>query len=420
MVTNIPPQLQLTLIEHMAHLTSRDYAEVPRDLYLLGFIPQDKEKVVEDSGVVEVLADIYGQWTDGGGLATVNANDVLNQMQDLAAEKGNLFQIPPYFAYIAKSFSVLEGIGLSNDPQYSIINECLPYVSNRLLTDKDSMGNALNTFIFGPDKNNVATRLVDAKRIEQLVTGFGNFTASSASGALLSTANGAGEKGEVSTTEMLEKVADQVLDIVLTEEETPLQEIIIEQLCKVVAANTRTFWSEARMRSGVLPNGRTLLGTIVDPLGLFQTSPLVNACDQDERTVEMTRELVGLFQSLQTSQQPQQSTALLNLQDLDRQELIAFSRILSVKIWERRSSIIGTSNRILRQILELTAIRLETTERVPVGERRPTLGISRTSDNRSIVEADVVIEEPAPVNTNGGTSSARLRAARSRLDSFSQ
>ena len=28
-----------------------------------------------------------------------------------------------YFAYIAKSFSVLEGIGLSNDPKYSIINE---------------------------------------------------------------------------------------------------------------------------------------------------------------------------------------------------------------------------------------------------------------------------------------------------------
>jgi hypothetical protein len=220
---------------------------------------------------------------------------------------------------------------------------------------------------------------------------------------------------------MLEKVADQVLDIILTEEETPLQEIIIEQLCKIVAANTRTLWSEARMRSGVLPNGRTLLGTIVDPLGLFQTSPLVNACDQDERTVEMTRELVGLFQSLQTSQQPQQATALLNLQDLDRQELIAFSRILSVKIWERRSSIVGTSNRILRQMLELTAIRLETTERVPVGERRPTLGIPRTSDgSRSTVDSDIVVEEPAAVNTNGETSSARLRAARSRLDSFSQ
>jgi predicted unusual protein kinase regulating ubiquinone biosynthesis (AarF/ABC1/UbiB family) len=86
MVTSIPPQLQLTLIEHMAHLTSRDYAEVPRDLYLLGFVPKDKERVVEDSGVVEVLADIYGRWTDGGGMASINANEVLSKMQDLAAE----------------------------------------------------------------------------------------------------------------------------------------------------------------------------------------------------------------------------------------------------------------------------------------------------------------------------------------------
>ena len=93
MVTNIPPGLQLTLIEHMAHLTSRDYAEVPRDLFLLGFVPKEQEKNIEDSGVVEVLADLYGKWTDGGGIKSVNANDVLVQMQDLAAEKGMLISM---------------------------------------------------------------------------------------------------------------------------------------------------------------------------------------------------------------------------------------------------------------------------------------------------------------------------------------
>lgn len=121
MVTEIPADLQLTLIEHMAHLTSGDYAEVPRDLFLLGFVPADKEQEIEDAGVVDVLADVYGQWTAGGGLRTINANEVFASLQDLAGQKGNLFQIPPYFAYIAKSFSVLEGIGLSNDPQYRYV-----------------------------------------------------------------------------------------------------------------------------------------------------------------------------------------------------------------------------------------------------------------------------------------------------------
>ena len=125
MVTEIPPELQLTLIEHMAHLTSGDYAEVPRDLYLLGFVPADKEQEIEDAGVVDVLADVYGQWTAGGGLRTINANEVFASLQDLAGQKGNLFQIPPYFAYIAKSFSVLEGIGLSNDPEYRYVCVCV-------------------------------------------------------------------------------------------------------------------------------------------------------------------------------------------------------------------------------------------------------------------------------------------------------
>merc|ERR1711865_691397 len=86
-----------------------------------------------------------------------------------------------------------------------------------------------------------------------------------------------------------------------TEEETPLQQILIEQLCKILAANTRSLWTEARLRSGVLPTGRTVLGTIVDPLGLFQTSPLVNACDQDERAVQTTKDLITLLRSVSNS-----------------------------------------------------------------------------------------------------------------------
>jgi predicted unusual protein kinase regulating ubiquinone biosynthesis (AarF/ABC1/UbiB family) len=65
MVTELDPKLRLTLIEHMAHLTSADYAEIPRDLLQLGFIPQSKADLIADSGVVELLADIYGAWTKG-------------------------------------------------------------------------------------------------------------------------------------------------------------------------------------------------------------------------------------------------------------------------------------------------------------------------------------------------------------------
>mmetsp|Transcript_38280 Transcript_38280/g.80027 ORF Transcript_38280/g.80027 Transcript_38280/m.80027 type:complete len:943 (-) Transcript_38280:79-2907(-) len=424
MVTSIPPQLQLTLIEHMAHLTSRDYAEVPRDLYLLGFVPADKEDVIEDSGVVDVLADIYGQWTDGGGMASINANEVLSQMQDLASTRGNLFQIPPYFAYIAKSFSVLEGIGLSNDEKYSIIDECLPYVSNRLLTDQETMGNALNTFIFGPDKHNLDTRLVDAKRIEQLVTGFGDFTTSSASGVLstpTTETNGAdavsGSANSTTSVDQLEQVADQILDVVLTEEETPLQKILIEQICKILAANSRSLWTEARVRSGVLPTGRTVLGTIVDPLGLFQTSPLVNTNELDEKAVKTTQELVDLLRKIQSKNEENDTTKGIEVQSLNNEELLVFSRILSTKLWDRRTALVKSSNRFVNQMLQLTATRLETAERVPVGERTPTVGVSAaTTDSEDTTSTSSTADDLS--NASGSAPSARLQQARDRLNSL--
>lgn len=350
MVTRLDPNLQLTLIEHMAHLTSSDYAEVPRDLLLLGFIPESKANAIEDSGVVNLLAEIYGAWSSGGGAAAINVNQVISQLQDLQAEKGNIFQIPPYFAYIAKSFSVLEGIGLSNNPKYSIINECLPYVSKRLLTDKEAMGPALSTFIFGPNKHN-EDRIVDYHRVEQLLEGFGDYTTSTA-GALLG-------KDSATRTEKLEDVADQILDLVFTEEETPLQEIVIEQMAKIIAAASRSIFTQIRERSGVLPTGRTLLGTMVDPLGLFRTSPLVRMNKLDEKTVETTRKLFELLQKrIQES-----DNSILDPTTLSREEAVALASILIRKVWARRSGVIQTGNRLAREMLLLTAKTLEHGER---------------------------------------------------------
>jgi len=186
----------------------------------------------------------------------------------------------------------LEGIGLSNDPKYSIINECLPYVSKRLLTDKsERTGGALSTFIFGPEKSN-EDRIIDYDRVEQLVTGFAEYT-TSASGELI---------GKNSTrAEIIEGVATQVLDLLVTEEETPLQRIFVEQLAKIITSTTRSAWSRIRERSGVLPSGRTVLGTLVDPLG----------------------------------------------------------SIIAQKLFERRSGVAKTSNRLVMQLLQLTADRLE-------------------------------------------------------------
>ena len=36
---------------------------------------------------------------------------------------------------MVRAFSTLEGIGLSLDPSYAIVQECYPYLARRLFTD---------------------------------------------------------------------------------------------------------------------------------------------------------------------------------------------------------------------------------------------------------------------------------------------
>ena len=40
-----------------------------------------------------------------------------------------LLQVPPYVLYMARAFSTLEGIGLSANDDYSIVQEAFPYLS---------------------------------------------------------------------------------------------------------------------------------------------------------------------------------------------------------------------------------------------------------------------------------------------------
>jgi len=313
------------------------------------------------------LTDVYGAFISGGR-AAAPVNEVVAKLSAMSATRGNIFKIPPYFAYIAKSFSVLEGIGLSINEEYSIIAECLPYTSKRLLTDKNErMGVALSSFIFGPDKFDWKNRVVEYDRVEQLVTGFGEYT-TSAAGELL------GEKDKnLTQTETLERYADQVLDLVFAEEETPLQSILLEQLAKIFSSGSRSLVSQLRDASGTLPNGRSILGAAFDPLGIFRSSSLFTMDHKDEQIVDTTRRLIALAQN-QLQSPPPSSSSLESHDDRslvvesvlflsrDPEMMIKLASILSRKVWDRRSAVMETSNRFANQILNVTITRLEEQE----------------------------------------------------------
>jgi len=46
------------------------------------------------------------------------------------------FRVPPYYALILRSLTVLEGLALGADPEYNLLGRAYPYVAKRILTDE--------------------------------------------------------------------------------------------------------------------------------------------------------------------------------------------------------------------------------------------------------------------------------------------
>jgi len=179
MTLAVPPNLQYALLELIAHINVEDYDSIPEDFINLGFSPEGvTADRLKQSGITEGLTFAFRQLSQGGGpkkiqervkaefkdrygdalsdeeLRTaaradmmermekqleaegVDVKGVTNVMEEMSRRNRELFTLPPYVLYVARAFSTLEGIGLSIDENYAIVQECYPYLARRLFTDR--------------------------------------------------------------------------------------------------------------------------------------------------------------------------------------------------------------------------------------------------------------------------------------------
>jgi hypothetical protein len=281
-------------------------------------------------------------------------------------------------SYIAKAFATLEGIGLAADPSYSILNETLPYVSRRILTDpSERVAGALESFIFGDAKHDGATRVLDAERVTTLLDGVRRYAAAA---ALQSDGGGAGlgaARATLADPAALGVAADEVIDLLA--QDTPTSRLVLEQLTLLVSASSRRSWEELRARSGTLsppafgslgrvgtrsedaadPPPRSLLGALVDPLGLLRRSALVNTDGRDEAALEAARKLSRLVSDLLEEEEGAELASLraaLSEPTVQRQ----LAQTLVTKAWERRDALQAVSRRVAAEALDQAASRLAT------------------------------------------------------------
>jgi len=252
LMSEVTEDQRVALVEYITHLSLEDWDAIADDLVRLGFIPDGYDDF-RDLDIEPILKEMMGQLISGGGVGNISAANIAKQMlslqEDLKKEDKNyMIVIPPYFALIVRTFSVIEGIALTADPTYAIVPRCMPYLSRRLLTDNNPrMRRALHSLLYGDKKH------VDVERLHNLMKAFGQFSTGPAG-------NGSSKHAEASYTERVKGrpaypfapeepiVSDAVkeaLKVVFSKDGTYAQELIVDELVSAVDAMSREALGEA-------------------------------------------------------------------------------------------------------------------------------------------------------------------------------
>lgn len=329
MTLGVPNDLQYALLEFIAHINTEDYDSIPQDFINLGFSPEDVSlERLQNSGITEGLSFAFRQLSQGGGpkkmqervkeefkelygadlsdkelrdaaradmlermeaqLASegVDVKGVTNVMEEMSKRNRELFALPPYVLYVARAFSTLEGIGLSIDENYAIVQECYPYLAGRLFTDKspraksalramlglsesdDLMGSAQSTGDVSPGLAAVKAGVngeakhssLSPTKLLEMTDNFASYTAATAT---------VDRDGEGRTA-----AAKEFAKLLLDKEGSTLQDILVEETAKLGDAATRSFLRQALVESAL---AKTVASTLRAPKDALERSEQLSA-----------------------------------------------------------------------------------------------------------------------------------------------
>ena len=297
LTTEITNDQQYAIIDYIAHLVAEDYVRIPKDLVSLGFIPSGKELAIDDQGVVRALSKVFRNLAQGGGAKGINVSDVAKEVQYIQEKYGNIFQIPPYFAYILRAFSVLEGIGLQNDPKYAIVQECYPYIARRLFSDNNPrVRSALRAIMYEPSSVEGQMKL-NVRRFQKLATAFRTYNEQSVSLLPKNYERTEEELGEAQAV-----ILKEGLELLFSVEGNYLQEILVREAARTVDTLGREV-----LRQGLdLVTGGRGQPEIVFPFSTldpelqkqvaFLFSPIAAKSEDDEIVLETARAVWEILQ----------------------------------------------------------------------------------------------------------------------------
>ena len=358
MTLEVPSDLQYGLLEFIAHINTEDYEAIPQDFINLGFSPPGTPpEKLQSSGITEGLSFALRQLSAGGGpkkiaerveaelkerygdeltgrelelkaqeeivaameaqLASegVDVKGVTNVMEEMSKRNRELFSLPPYVLYVARAFSTLEGIGLSVDEDYSIVQECYPYLSRRLFTDRSPRAKKALRAMLGldgvanpPAADSTLRGVVVPTNGPAALTG-GSASGGGGGGGLLSPAKlvemSEGFASYTAATASVDRdgagqaeAAKELANLVLAPEGSTLQDILVDESAKLGDAAIRRALRTALIDA---PTGFVLPGLGVKPVDVLGLKPpaalaaLLAESPEDEKVLSAARELSELL-----------------------------------------------------------------------------------------------------------------------------
>lgn len=127
MMDQLSENTKETIVSAVVQLINRDYYALARDFVELGFLTPDTNIEPIIPALEQVLGNAMGE-----SVAKFNFKTITDEFSELMYDYP--FRVPAQFALIIRSLITQEGLALSLNPNFKIVQVSYPYVSQRLLT----------------------------------------------------------------------------------------------------------------------------------------------------------------------------------------------------------------------------------------------------------------------------------------------
>lgn len=165
MMDQLSQEMKETLVDSVVHLINQEYDKLANDFVILGFLTPD----VDVRPIVPALQAVF-DGAIGASVGDFNFKSITDKFSEVMYEYP--FRVPAKFALIIRSLVTQEGLALTLNPDFKIVEIAYPYVARRLLMGETESLRARLIEVLFKDGRFQWQRLENMIRIAQSDQGF--------------------------------------------------------------------------------------------------------------------------------------------------------------------------------------------------------------------------------------------------------